>query len=147
NPVSTADGSRSPRGEASPWPLAGPPEVQDSTVQPLPPRQSYQRSGLRRPRTIKLAIAVVAAAAAGTALAVGLTGPTSPRVTLPAVSGVSPATGTTVGGTKLTITGTGLANATGVHFGAAIAAITADSDTRITATSPPGTGTVDITVT
>ena len=47
----------------------------------------------------------------------------------------------------MTITGTGLAGATGVRFGTAAATITADSSTQITVTSPPGKGTVDLTVT
>jgi len=65
----------------------------------------------------------------------------------PAVTGVSPASGTTAGGTVVTITGTGLGVATGVSFGGAAGKVTADSGTQITATSPPGQGTVDITVT
>jgi len=66
------------------------------------------------------------------------------------VTGVSPASGTTKGGTSVTITGTGFTAspaATGVSFGAAAAQFTIDSATQITATSPPGTGTVYITVT
>ena len=69
---------------------------------------------------------------------------TAPR---PAVSGVSPAGGSTAGGTTVTITGTGLAGATGVRFGATAGVITADSGTQITVTSPPGKGTVTLTVT
>ena len=65
----------------------------------------------------------------------------------PAVTGVSPPSGGTAGGTTVTITGTGLAGATAVRFGAAAAAITAGSGTQITVTSPPGTGRVAITVT
>jgi hypothetical protein len=65
----------------------------------------------------------------------------------PVVTAVSPARGTTAGGTAVTVTGTGLAGATGVSFGGAAAQITADSATQITVTSPPGNGTVDITVT
>ena len=65
----------------------------------------------------------------------------------PAITGVSPPSGGTAGGTTVTITGTGLAGATAVRFGAAAATITADSATQITVTSPPGTGRVDITVT
>ena len=65
----------------------------------------------------------------------------------PAVTGVSPPSGSTAGGSTVTITGTGLAGATAVRFGAAAATITADSGTQITVTSPPGTGRVDITVT
>ena len=69
---------------------------------------------------------------------------TAPR---PAVAGVSPAGGSTAGGTTVTITGTGLGGATGVRFGHIAGTITADSGTQITVTSPPGKGTVTITVT
>jgi hypothetical protein len=40
-----------------------------------------------------------------------------------------------------------LAGATAVKFGGNAASITSNTDTQITATSPPGTGTVDVTVT
>ena len=60
---------------------------------------------------------------------------------------MSPASGPAAGGTSVAITGTGLSGATGVSFGGTPATVTADSSTQITATSPPGTGTVDITVT
>ncbi len=66
------------------------------------------------------------------------------------VTGVSPASGTTKGDTSVTITGTGFTAppaVTGVSFGGATAQFTIDSGTQITATSPPGTGTVHITVT
>ena len=66
------------------------------------------------------------------------------------VTGVSPASGTTKGGTSVTITGTGFTAppaGTGVSFGGAAGQFTIDSGTQITATSPPGTGTVHITVT
>ena len=56
---------------------------------------------------------------------------------LPAVTGVSPASGSTVGGSTVTITGTGLAGATVVRFGGVAGTITADSGTQITVTSPP----------
>ena len=65
----------------------------------------------------------------------------------PVVTRISPASGSTAGGTTVTIAGTGLSGATGVSFGGAAATISADSATQITVTSPPGTGTVDITVT
>jgi serine/threonine protein kinase len=65
----------------------------------------------------------------------------------PAVTGVSPDSGGTTGGTTVSITGTGLAGATAVRFGGAAGRITADSNTQITVTSPPGTGTVPVTVT
>ena len=67
--------------------------------------------------------------------------------TSPVVSGVSPNSGPPAGGTSVTISGLNLASATSVTFGGASAAITADSATQITATSPPGTGTVDVRVT
>ena len=66
----------------------------------------------------------------------------------PVVTAISAARGPTGGGTPVTITGTGLAGATGVSFGSAAATITADSATQITVTSPPGNaGTVSVTVT
>jgi hypothetical protein len=65
----------------------------------------------------------------------------------PTVTGVDPKSGTPAGGTSVVITGSDLANASAVDFGGIPATVTADSATSITATSPPGTGTVDITVT
>ena len=66
----------------------------------------------------------------------------------PAVTGVSPAHGTATAGTSVTITGTGLAGATAVHFGTTPAKFTADSATTITATAPAAnSGTVNVTVT
>ena len=67
----------------------------------------------------------------------------------PTVTGVSPSSGLTAGGTSVIITGTNFTGATAVKFGATNASsYTVDSDTQITATSPPGSaGTVDITVT
>jgi hypothetical protein len=91
--------------------------------------------------------AAVAVVAAGAALAVTARHGSAPPVTLPAVTGVSPAGGTAMGGTTVTITGTGLADATRVTFGGVAGRITADSGTRITVVSPPSTGTVGISVT
>jgi serine/threonine protein kinase len=65
----------------------------------------------------------------------------------PVVTGISPNSGPAAGGTSVTITGKNLSSATGVSFGGAGGKITADSSTRITATSPSGSGTVNITVT
>ena len=66
----------------------------------------------------------------------------------PTVTGVAPKSGFTVGGTAVTITGSGFTGATSVQFAANPAAsFIVDSDTQITATSPAGTGTVDVTVT
>jgi hypothetical protein len=64
------------------------------------------------------------------------------------VSGLSPSSGPQAGGTTVTITGANLTGATAVNFGAAAAAsFSVNSDTQITAKSPPGSGTVDVTVT
>lgn len=59
---------------------------------------------------------------------------------------ISPASGSTVGGDSITITGSGFVGATEVEFGGVTAHMTVDSDTEITAISPPGSGTVDVTV-
>lgn len=67
---------------------------------------------------------------------------TSPTVTL-----VTPNTGPTTGGTSVTITGTKLTGASAVKFGAAASTYTVNSATQITATSPPGSGVVDVIVT
>jgi alpha-tubulin suppressor-like RCC1 family protein len=72
--------------------------------------------------------------------------PTGP--TCPAVGEVSPSSGPAAGGTNVTISGTDIAEATAVDFGAGNAAsFMVTSPTSITATSPPGAGTVDVTVT
>jgi hypothetical protein len=66
----------------------------------------------------------------------------------PVVTAVAPASGSAGGGDSVVITGTGFTGATDVSFGpASAAAMNVDADTQITATSPPGTGTVDVTVT
>ena len=66
----------------------------------------------------------------------------------PSVTGISPADGPAAGGTSVTIIGTGFTGATAVDFGSTAAtSYTVDSATQITATSPAGTGTVDVTVT
>lgn len=54
----------------------------------------------------------------------------------PVVTLVSPTAGTTSGGTAVTITGTGFANATSVKFGTTAASFTVNSDLSITVTSP-----------
>ncbi len=129
------------------WPSGGPPAAQGTTVEEMPLRQRNGRSRLRRSGVVKavIAVIVIAIAIAGTLLAVRLTG--SHPVTLPAVTSVSPDSGSTVGGTTVIVTGTGLAHATVVRFGGVAGTITADSGTQITVTSPPSTGTVDTTVT
>ncbi|MFE1173966.1 IPT/TIG domain-containing protein [Streptomyces sp. NPDC058773] len=67
---------------------------------------------------------------------------------VPVLTSVSPNSGPAAGGTTVTLTGTGLATATAVRFGVTSAtSFTVVSDTQITAVAPPGTGTVQITVT
>jgi hypothetical protein len=66
----------------------------------------------------------------------------------PIVTGVNPDQGAPAGGTSVTITGLQMSGITGVSFGSTPAAsFTQNSSTQITAVSPPGTGTVDITLT
>ncbi len=66
----------------------------------------------------------------------------------PSVSGVSPSSGSTNGGTSVTISGSGFTDATAVDFGdVAAAGFTVNSDGSITAVAPAGSaGTVDVTV-
>ena len=129
------------------WPSASVPAVQGSAVAKIVLRQRHLRSRLRHASAVKKAIAagiVVAVAGAGTYAAIKLTRSSYP-VTLPVVTGVSPASGGTAGGSAVTITGTGLGGATVVRFGGAPGTITADSATRITVTSPPSASTAAIT--
>lgn len=65
----------------------------------------------------------------------------------PAITQVTPAAGPEAGGTSVTISGTGFSGTTAVDFGAVAASFTVGSPGSITAAAPPGTGTVDITVT
>jgi hypothetical protein len=65
----------------------------------------------------------------------------------PTVSGLSPSSGPTGGGTSVTISGTGLSAATAVLFWTTPAAFVINSDTSITATAPANTATTaDVTV-
>ena len=100
-------------------------------------------SGLRITGTGTVDIIVTAPAGASKLTAADHYTFAAPR---PAVTGVSPDSGRTAGGTTVSITGTGLAGATGVTFGDVAGRITADSNTQVTVTSPPGTGTVTVTV-
>jgi uncharacterized repeat protein (TIGR02543 family) len=67
----------------------------------------------------------------------------------PAVTSISPAFGSTAGGTRVSITGTNFSGATVVKFGGATAInIVVVNSTTITAASPAGTaGIIDVTVT
>ena len=70
----------------------------------------------------------------------------SQRPALP-VTGLTPATGAAVGGTGVTITGSGFTGVSSVRFGTTSAAFNFLSDTQITTTSPAGSGTADVFVT
>jgi IPT/TIG domain len=69
-------------------------------------------------------------------------------VPVPTITDIAPVSGSTTGGTVVTVTGTMLANATGVNFGATPGtAFSVGSDTQVTATSPAGSaGATDVTV-
>ena len=88
-----------------------------------------------------------------TVVTAGGTSATSPAddfsyVSTPTVSKLTPAEGPEAGKTTVTITGTGFTGATAVSFGATAAAkYKVESSTKITATSPAGSGTVEVTVT
>ncbi len=66
----------------------------------------------------------------------------------PAVTAVSPNSGSSAAGSAVTITGNNLGGASAVYFGTHVAAsFTLNSPGSITAVAPAGTGTVDVTVT
>jgi IPT/TIG domain len=66
---------------------------------------------------------------------------------LPIVTSIAPTTGPTGGGTIVTVTGTGLAGAIAVGFGAADATnLAVASDTQVIAVAPPGAGIANVTV-
>jgi Cellulase (glycosyl hydrolase family 5)/IPT/TIG domain len=68
--------------------------------------------------------------------------------TSPTVTSVSPNSGLPAGGASVTISGSNVSGATGVKFGTTAATtFTVNSATQITATSPAGSGTVDVLVT
>ncbi|RXS70753.1 cell shape-determining protein [Streptomyces sp. TM32] len=65
----------------------------------------------------------------------------------PIVTGISPNQGAPEGNTGVTITGSGFTGATLVRFGSTPTNFVLVSDTQITARTPPGSGTVMVTVT
>lgn len=73
--------------------------------------------------------------------------PSVPLPPVPVIGGVSPATGSNVGGDTVTITGSGFTAASSITFGGTGASYTVNSDTSITATSPAhAVGLVDVQV-
>jgi large repetitive protein len=78
---------------------------------------------------------------------VKVTLPVYQSVSYPSVSGISQAGGPAAGGTTVTITGSGFTDAKGVSFGStAASSFKVVSDTHVTAVSPAGSGTVDVTI-
>jgi DNA-binding beta-propeller fold protein YncE len=70
------------------------------------------------------------------------------RTVTPAVTGLGPSGGPTAGNSQVTIEGSGFADGARVDFGEAPASsVTVNSASSITATSPAGSGQVDVTVT
>jgi hypothetical protein len=66
---------------------------------------------------------------------------------VPVVTGVNPSSGGTAGGNAIVITGSGFTGVTAVNFGTTAAvSFSLVSDTQLEAVIPPGSGTVDITV-
>jgi IPT/TIG domain len=65
---------------------------------------------------------------------------------MPTITAVSPSSGPASGGNPVVINGSGFTGPDTVHFGTTATAFTIDSDTQITAIAPPGTGTVQVTV-
>jgi sugar lactone lactonase YvrE len=69
------------------------------------------------------------------------------RTAAPTLNAVTPDVGPAAGGTQVTISGTNFAGVTAVKFGSRPArSFHVSSESSITATSPPGSGTVDVTV-
>lgn len=66
----------------------------------------------------------------------------------PQVTAISPPGGAAAGGTAVTISGSGFTGATAVRFGGrGVSDVTVVSDGEITTVSPPGSGSLDVTVT
>src|SRR5262249_14350974 len=65
----------------------------------------------------------------------------------PAITVLSPASGSTAGGSRVVLTGSGFSGAGSVSFGGVPASFEVDSDSQITAIAPPGSaGVVDVQV-
>ena len=90
---------------------------------------------------------LVAGAIFAVLLSLGFPSEGQAQVSPPTITNVNPNTGPAAGGTSVTITGTNLNGATAVRPVLAAGSFTVNGATQITATSPAGTGTVDVTVT
>lgn len=118
---------------------------------------SVPAKSVTRLSTAKLSAVSPAQAAANVQISVTTSAGTSPPVTadqfsylpIPSVTGVSPTSGSTKGGTTVSISGTGFTGATKVAFGAAAAThLTVASSTEITVVDPAhAKGAVNVVVT
>jgi hypothetical protein len=88
------------------------------------------------------------AQAVSTPVVVTWSNPPPPPAGSPTVTAVSPISGPSAGGTKVTVTGTNFGTGTTVAFGTVAATgVVIVSSTSLTATAPAGTTTVDVRVT
>jgi glucose/arabinose dehydrogenase len=86
--------------------------------------------------------------AAGASLSASVTETFVVAAPAPTVTNITPVFGPTTGGTIVLITGTNFVAGAAVHFGTTAATnVIVNSSTQITATSPVGTGVVDVRVT
>jgi hypothetical protein len=65
----------------------------------------------------------------------------------PTLTALSPPSGPAAGGTAVTITGANLSGASAVDFGSVAVGVSVVNSTEVTASAPPGSGSVDVTVT
>jgi alpha-tubulin suppressor-like RCC1 family protein len=100
--------------------------------------------------TQKCALSEVVAIAAGESDSFAIGVPGTACALPPVVRGLNRAYGPTAGGTEVTIEGSDLSQARAVDFGVTSATsftVGVEPERQITAIAPPGTGTVDVTVT
>ena len=110
----------------------------DITTNDVSVSSAVQPTTVQSPAGVSGAVAVLIVAG-------GSSGPPA----APTVTSLNPTSGSTVGGTSVTITGTNLSGATAVKFGTTAATnLSANTATSLTVTAPAGTtGPVDVTVT
>lgn len=110
-------------------------------------------AGIQQPAQSGLAI-IGAAMLVLSGLACGAGSQTSPLVpviassalSFPVVYRITPSSGASTGGTPVTLVGSGFSSLTQVDFGKATATLVDASDNLIVVDSPPGAGTVVVTV-
>jgi PKD repeat protein len=122
----------------------GPGDTQTSYVETLNPTVTHTFPG---DGTYTVALTVFLRDETSNGTAEQVTASSAPPAA-PTVTGLSPSFGPAAGGSTVTITGTNLSTVTDVKFGSKLATrFVKVSPTQVTADSPPGAGTVDVTVT